>query len=420
MRRSGAVVALVALMPVLAAGDELSTSLGGHLKGRLLADAYPDNSVFRPIAGAAGLSGESELRLNLSASQGDWSVEADYQAFAINGDSVRIAGDLGLAGGPATIGVINDDRRLFDLTDDVVTSSDTLVVQRLDRFALTWTSDHAVVRLGRQALSWGGGLFFSPFDIVNPFDPAAVDTEYKTGDDMLYAQYLRNSGDDIQFAWVARRDPASGNVESDESTIAAKYHGIAGDREYDLLVADNRGRATLGAGGNIGLGGAVVRADLVVSDAVSWKTELVTNISYSWTWGGRNVSGAVEYYYNGWGLPDGDYSLADVAARPDLAERLARGETFTIGRHYLAGGLTIELTPLWLLMPNLFASLDDGSALAQAVLQHSLGDNLTFLGALNLPLGPDGSEFGGIPAAPGMPAYLSRDAGVFAQLAWYF
>jgi len=37
-------------------------------------------------------------------------------------------------------------------------------------------------------LSWGNGLVFSPMDIVNPFDPTAVDTEYKAGDDMLYGQ----------------------------------------------------------------------------------------------------------------------------------------------------------------------------------------------------------------------------------------
>jgi hypothetical protein len=44
---------------------------------------------------------------------------------------------------------------------------------------------------------------------------------------------------------------------------------------------------------------------------------------------------------------------------------------------------------------------------------------MTFLGSLNIPLGADGTEFGG--AESGIPnRYLSYDAGVFAQLAWYF
>jgi hypothetical protein len=44
---------------------------------------------------------------------------------------------------------------------------------------------------------------------------------------------------------------------------------------------------------------------------------------------------------------------------------------------------------------------------------------MTFLGSLNLPLGPNGSEFGGIETT--IPnRYLSTDVGVFAQFAWYF
>ena len=77
------------------------------------------------------------------------------------------------------------------------------------------------------------------------------------------------------------------------------------------------------------------------------------------------------------------------------------------------------MTPLWMMTPNLFANLDDGSALLQVVTRNSLGDNAEILGAINLPLGPSGSEFGGIEAGlPGI--YLSSDFSLFAQFAWYF
>jgi len=62
---------------------------------------------------------------------------------------------------------------------------------------------------------------------------------------------------------------------------------------------------------------------------------------------------------------------------------------------------------------------DDGSALLQVVTRNSLGDNAEFLAAINLPIGPGGTEFGGIEA--GMPGvYLSSDFSLFAQFAWYF
>ena len=144
-----------------------------------------------------------------------------------------------------------------------------------------------------------------------------------------------------------------------------------------------------------------------------------SNWTWSGTWGGRNVSGAVEYHYNGFGQQDGLYDPASLAGNPDLLLRVARGEMFTLGRHYVAGSLLIEMTPLWTLTPTMLANVADPSALLQFVTSLSLSDNLTFLGSLNLPVGPSGSEFGGIES--GIDGrYLSTGAGLFAQIAWYF
>jgi hypothetical protein len=76
------------------------------------------------------------------------------------------------------------------------------------------------------------------------------------------------------------------------------------------------------------------------------------------------------------------------------------------------------MSPLWMLTPTVLANVTDPSALLQIVTSYSLSDNMTFLGSLNVPVGPGGSEFGGIPSGNGL--YLSTGAGVFAQLAWYF
>ena len=101
------------------------------------------------------------------------------------------------------------------------------------------------------------------------------------------------------------------------------------------------------------------------------------------------MSGAAEYYYD-----DGD-------------------------GHYVAGSLMVELSPLWMLTPTLVSNVEDPSALLQVITQYSLSDNMTFLGSLNVPLGADGTEYGG-PASAVPNRYLSFELGVFAQLAWYF
>ena len=368
---------LLFIASTVAFAGEATYEFGGHSKLRLLAQSYPDDSLFRDLVGASSTDIAGELRLNFLAKKDKWSLHADYQLIALNSEFIPR-------------GLPDDNSRLFDLTSVLKDGNDNAILHRLDRFWVGYAGEKTVVRFGRQALSWGNGLIYAPMDLVNPFDPTTIDTEYKTGDDMLYVQRLRDNGDDIQAAVVFRRDALSGDVESDKATIALKYHGFAGENEYDVLVAEHYDNTVFGIGFAKSVGGAIWRSDVVVTDSSDETvTELVSNLSYSWIWGGKNMSGAVEYYYDGF------------------------------DRHYFAGSLSIEMSPLWMLTPTVLTNANDPSGLLQLVTQYSLSDNMTFLGSLNIPMGANGTEFGG--PESGIPGrYLSVDAGVFAQFAWYF
>ncbi|MBT8079867.1 MAG: hypothetical protein KJO31_14915 [Gammaproteobacteria bacterium] len=405
----------VATSPSLA---ELRQEFGGHVKSRIVGQFVPTDSVLHGLTGSASFDLENDLRINYKASSGRWGVDAAYQVFALYGDRVDYSRDLAAALSPGRLQ--SDDRRWLQLTSVVEDDGKFAVVHRIDRASIDYKSPNIVLRFGRQAISWGNGLFFSPLDIVNPFDPTVIDTEYKAGDDMLYGQYLFDNGDDVQAAYVVRRDLLSGDVDSSQATAAIKYHRMIGDGEIDLLVAKSFDDYTLAIGGNLGVGGAVLRGDLVVTDTEDGlEGQLVANYSYSWMWGERNISGAVEYFYNGFGQPGGAYSPAELAENPELLRRVARGDLFSLGRHYLAGSLSIEMTPLWLLVPTVFANLQDPSGFLQIISQNDLRQNLTFLGSINVPVGASGTEFGGIDSGiPG--AYFSTDLSVFAQFAWYF
>ena len=65
---------------------------------------------------------------------------------------------------------------------------------------------------------------------------------------------------------------------------------------------------------------------------------------------------------------------------------------FTLGQHYVAGSLLVELTPLWNVTPVLLANVEDPSALVQLTSNYSLSDNMTLLGSINVPIGPGGSS----------------------------
>ena len=390
---------LLLLIPGFVCADDSKTEIGGHMKLRVVGQTYPSDSLIRDRAGSSSVDTQGELRLNFEAQMGRWSFDANYQLAALNGETFQSS---------------DDKRRLFNLTSVIDAGNTSALLHRLDRLWVGYTSEKTVVRFGRQALTWGNGLFYAPMDLVNPFNPATIDTEYKAGDDMLYAQYLRAGGSDLQLAYVFRRDLMSGAVDANEATIAVKYHGSAGEWEYDALLAQSYGDAVAGVGARRNIGGAVWGGDIVFTDTESdIHVQLVTNLSYSWNWGGKNMSGALEYYFNGFGQSAGNYDLAALANN--------RTELFALGRHYVAGSVTIEMTPLWGLSPTILVNIRDPSALFQLVTNYSLSDNMTLLGSINLPLGASGTEFGGIQSATQMQVrYFSIDVGVFAQIAWYF
>jgi hypothetical protein len=417
-----ALLVLVTLLGVTrpVAAEDTRFSFGGHVKYRFLGTLLPNDSLLRELADSPTLDHALELRLNLSLDRGPWRFDAGYQALGLYGDTIELTRELPPEYQAFYPRYPRDPARLVDLTHVIRDRGRLALVQRLDRLSFGYSGTKLVLRAGRQALSWGNGLVYTPMDILNPFDPAAVDKEYKNGDDMLYGQYLRDDGDDLQAVAVFRRDPQSEDVTADASSFALKYHALAGRGELDALAARHFGDGLLGLGGNLGIGGAVWRADLVVTFG-DRKTVLtgVTSLSYSWTWAGKNWSGLAEYFFNGFGQPDGDYAPESLAENPELTARIARGELFTLGRHYLAGAVTVEVHPLLQVTPTVLANLSDKSALVQISAKGDLREDLVLLAAVNLPLGARGTEYGGIPSdVPDKP--LSTGPALFLQLGWYF
>lgn len=391
---------------------------GGHAKYLFLLNTFPDDSLFLDYVDSPTIDQYGDLRLKFNWQKDKVQIAADYQLIAGHGDGLTLANSL-----PGDVLIPNriptDEFRLFDLTQVISENNNSVLVQRLDRLYVGITGKKTVVRIGRQAVSWGNGLIYTPMDFFNPFDPSAVDKEYKTGDDMLYGQYLKQNGDDLQAVWVLRRD-INGEVSNDVDSITAKYHGFTGDKEYDLLLAEHFDDYIFGIGGITNAGGALWRGDITLTDTqTETVTSLVTSLTYSWVSWDHNISGIVEYFYNGFGQADENYSPAALAANPDLVERLVRGELFTLGRHYVALSAMIEMTPLWLLTPNAFINIGDGSFLVQLLTTYDLKQNWQVLAALNVPVGAAGTEYGGIDT--GIPGkQFSFGVGVFAQLAWYF
>jgi len=400
---------------------------GGHLKYQFIVNTLGDDSLFLDYVDTPMVDNNADLRIKFSGHKNAFAVLADYQLIALNGDSISLAESIS---GAVIIppAVVGDDHRFFDLTHVISDGSEHVLAHRLDRLYVQYTDTKWVARFGRQAISWGNGLVYTPMDFINPFDPSAIDKEYKSGDDMLYTQYLQQNGNDVQMVWVLRRDD-KGDVTNKVNSITAKYHGIVGNNEYDLLVAQHYNDSIIGIGGITAIGGAIWRGDFTLTHTRTENSinnteeknisSVVTSLTYSWVSWGHNISGVLEYFYNGFGQSNGDYSPAALTDNPELVKRVQRGELFTLGKNYLLASAVVEVSPLWLLTPNVFINLNDDSFLAQMVSTYDVKENWQLLAAISVPVGAAGTEYGGIDSAV-EGKQLSTELNFFAQLAWYF
>ncbi len=357
-----------------------------------------DHDLFTEVTSDQPHEHHLQTRLMLDARQNGfgWSLHYELQA----SDSDRLLAARALATIPllSDSAGIDDATRLFDLSHELHTEDETLLLHRLDRLYLGHNGPRLSWKLGRYAVSWGNGLAYSVMDVFNPFDPASIDKEYKTGDDMLYLQYLTASGNDVQLLLVPRREATSRSLRADQSSLAIKYHALAGNIDYDLLLARHYDENLFGAGFAWDIEGVLWRGDVMLARAAQDDfVSMLTSVSYAWSWYEKPMSGFVEAYYNEVGEDyDGSYQLSDIGLNTALLQRLSRGEVYTLGQTYMALGLDVELHPLVRLRPTVFANLDDHSRLHQLLVQYDVRQNISLMSGVNILSGKRGSEYGGI------------------------
>ena len=390
----------------------------GHIKYQFSRTDYDDNDLFRQFGDNPAIDHEIDLRLKAEKRWQKWDTQIHYQLLAIADDTVETRRTLAAV----LPGFINrpllpeDDRRWFDLTKVIHDGQNSMAVHRLDRLAIGYSAEQWVFRIGRQAISWGNGLLFQPLDVFNPFSPTTVDKEFKTGDDMLYAQWLFQTGDDLQMVLIPRRNPVTHDVESGQGSLALKYHGSKGGFEFDVILAKHFDQALLGLGFSGDVAGAVWRFDINITELENGDTANIAifNLERSWTIKKHNTRGFIELYRNDLGAKHKRYSTLD----PELVARIQRGEVFTLAREYMAVGVQVEWTPRLNSFTNWIHNLNDGSDLLQLYLAFEWQQNLLLQGGVTLTHGDRGTEYGGIVVGPN--SVVGTGDTAFLRLSFFF
>ena len=390
-------------------------TVNGHLKYQLTGTQYATQTPQDAVGQRRFAEHDFDFRLNTNYQHGAWFAEANAEALGTGGKQLETQRQLAAQGFSTQQSLISDEQRLFDLTIETTDEKYFTSVLRLDRINVGYKTDSASAIVGRQAITWGGGLTFNVFDLFNPFSPIAIDKDYKTGDDMLYAQSLVTKNSELQLLYIPRRNQDE-SLRAEESSAAALWRTTIEEWEFSALSAHHYDESIFGLGFNRSLFEAVFRSDVIFEtiENSSNKVSFIANLDRSWTVLETNLYGFIEFFHNGPGSEESDFA----AISPAMRERIARGERFTSGKNYISWGGRIELQPLLELYLLHIANLhDESGAIQLRLVDDQLAQDLRLQIGGNLPYGNHGSEFGGI-EVPGE-LYLTPAEQLFVRVSYY-
>lgn len=260
-----------------------------------------------------------------------------------------------------------------DLSWEAVDDEGLQVQLRLDRANLEIEGGPVRATLGRQAVTFGHGLFFTPLDLVNPFFPTAVDQEYKPGVDAarLDAFWGMAGQATVVSAYQGSWD-AAGLVHAAyaQTTVGLWDLGLFGGLVHGDGVV---GVSTAGSWGPVSLHSdvAVTAPGLLLDDAPQEDVfvRAVVGASGQVT-ATTTVSG--EAYVQTLGATDPADYLGQYAS-----DRFARGELWLVGRTYVGLSVAQEIVPV--VSGSLFAivNVEEPSALLGPGLAWSVSDEVS-------------------------------------------
>ena len=384
---------------------------GGHLKLTETGSRIGTYDPREKLAGRRVYTHDLDARLKAENAGVRWGWQLHAEALGQFSDDLEAFRDRSHSS-------LEDRTQFFDLSSTVDDHPENRLDLRFDRAFFSFRTAVLVVQVGRQALSWGNGLAFQVLDLFSPFSPVEFDKDYKSGSDMLYLQYVLGRGASVEVLVVPRRDESSGDLESGESSFAAKLRAELAGFGFDFVAAEHYDSEVAGIGVSHDLAGGVLRSDLAFHhEAEKDRFNALLNYDRSFVGCGHNIYLFGEYFRNGYGSEPNSDLVAPL--NQALTDRLLRGELFTVRQNYLALGIQAELAARLNQYLTHIQSLDDGSAYVQVRTVVDLMQDLYLTAGFNIPAGSSGSEFGGYPVQ-GTTRLVEPSRSGFLKLAYYF
>ncbi len=296
----------------------------------------------------------------------------------------------------------------YDPDPKYASIADVLSVERLHVDVNLKSMD---LKIGRQAIRWGSGMYFHPTDLyaevliaepwrepqgINavkadvPLGKSDITAVIAVGDDLSpFFTTAQGTADRVQFADLPLSAALKGTLRVGGVDVAAVGQAKA-DQSW-FVGGDVRGTLGVGYWAEGGWHGDV-HTDSLDTDGY---VEVVGGLDYSFPIL-ENLYFGAEYRYDGSGSAPADYDYTSRLSGtlpfdcPMLPSASSSTTRMTLGRHYVAGVVRLGITRDFILSSAVLANLEDGTAMLIPGVGWTATDRVVVNLGGQIPVGSDG------------------------------
>ena len=314
----------------------------------------------------------NRLRLNLSY------APTDSFSFAFAYDFTPRVQDPSLfSQSPFAIGTASSRYRVADFDSLLYPSKDEPmgsvgIYHNLDRAAVQFSTDFADISIGRDAIAWGAARIINPTDVVAPFNYDQLDTEDRVGVDAVRIRIPVGILGEVDTGYIFGT-----NFDFDKSAIFLRTQLNAAETDFSILLLEFQRDLLVGLDIARGIGGAgfwletaYVFTDPFDDRRIASDDYLRTSFGLDYSFSGETYA-FIEYHFNGAGTDKPDNYLTNLDR-----SAYTRGGVYLLGVHYLAPGISHQLTPLIGISGQMLFNLSDPSTWIAPQIAYNIAEDI--------------------------------------------
>ncbi len=293
------------------------------------------------------------------------------------------------------------DEELYSSDKRNQKSSRFLLNQNLDRFYVSYSKNAFNLNVGRAPIAFGSSKILNPTDVLTPISYQTLDKEERVGIDTVRVNYSLGALSLLDVGYVLGH-----KMDFAESAVFARFKTNVWSTDTSIMLMDFQENfmAGIDLSRSIGKASAWLESAYVIpkyfneDEKKNLKNYLRTTVGFDYKLT-ESIYSYIEYHYNGAGASD---PKRYIFLQNQTAYK--EGGVYLSGAHYVAPGMTYELSSLWKLTGQFLLNLNDYSIFNNLALEYNVAqDAFIDLGAY-VPAGKktelvQRSEFGSYPTS---------------------